>query len=148
MRDILTQFAAQDQAIGVFANITVSGASSGIPAYLPTGTADPAGISAASNAPARISSFTAIGGVSASTVTAGTATLTSQDSISPTILPGASGDTSAASALSSGTEGTVAESTGTDAAATSTDTAATSTATEALPTDTAGAASSAVPATA
>lgn len=129
----------QAQAIAVFSNLTISGASSGIPAYLPTGTADPSGISAASNAPALISSFTAEGGASATSIDAGNATLTSQTTTTATAFPGATEGTVAGESASTGTEA----STGTDASS-----AESSAADTAAATDTAAASSAAATTTA
>ncbi|KAK9894354.1 hypothetical protein P389DRAFT_95335 [Cystobasidium minutum MCA 4210] len=132
-----------EQAAAVFQNLTITGQSSGVPAYLPTGTADPVGVSFASNAPALVSSVQAAGGASATELVAGTQTITSQTSTSPSILPGASGDSAAGSIASSGT---VAEASTTDASAASTDAAATDTAPTSA--DTAAASTEAVPTTA
>lgn len=121
----------KDQEIVAFSNLTITGALSGVPAYLPTDTAgDPVGVSYATNAPSRISAFTGDGGISVSTVTLGNATVTGQASTMLSELPGAGSDSAAesvATATATGTEGGSASSTGTEAAAGTEATAAAST---------------------
>lgn len=85
------------QELVAFDNLTVTGALSGVPAYLPTGTVDVSGISAATNAPALISSFEAAGGINATSLDAGSATLTDQSTTSASAIPSVSDVTVAGS---------------------------------------------------
>lgn len=91
-------------AFAVFDDVNVRVTRTAIPAYLPTGTANPAAISAAFNAVARISSFKADGGANATRVGSNSETGT----ITPTILPGGVQETSAPASGSAATASTSA----------------------------------------